>query len=103
MSKAFFALAVVAVVGVYCLALGQEQPPPRRERAKAQERNGQPEPGAPRQESARGAPRGQVGRYQMAVRDGASGSPPYIVVCDTTTGRCWVINLTQSGDPPPDG
>jgi hypothetical protein len=94
MSKAWFALAVVAVVGVFCLALGQEQPPTRRERVRQQESAAQP----PEGRGARGVPRGQVGRYQMAIRDGAQPSArPYVVVCDTTTGRCWVAGLTPGG------
>jgi hypothetical protein len=92
MSRAWFALAVVAVVGVFCLAFGQDQPPPRRQRATQQD------PAQPETRPARGAPRGQVGRYQMAVRDGAQPSArPYVVVCDTATGRCWVASLTPGG------
>jgi hypothetical protein len=34
----------------------------------------------------------------MAIRDGAQPSArPYVVVCDTTTGRCWVANLMPAG------
>jgi len=87
MSKAWYALAAVAVVGVFCLALGQEQPPRRERIAELQEaaqRGGQ---------GGRPARGGQVGRYQMTINERGGR----VVVCDTTTGRCWVANLNPGG------
>ena len=112
MSRAWFALAVAGVLGLFyvgaglrgdspanAVAFGQEQPAPQ----KARRSRGQPESeqvGAA-QEAERTASRGrggQVGRYQMAIRDGAGdGGRPYVVVCDTTTGRCWVASLPSVG------
>lgn len=92
MSKPWFALAVAGVVGVFCLAIGQEQPPGQNtRRARAQ----QAEPGAqaPEGRVARGRGAGQVGRYQMTINERGG----QVVVCDTTTGRCWVANLNPGG------
>jgi len=107
-SRAWFVLAVAGVLGLFYVggglrsdapsAIGQE---PQEAPAKTRRtRIAQPEPDAQQSEARTRTGRGgQVGRYQLAIRDGTgNGSRSYLVVCDTITGRCWVTNVTTGGN-----
>jgi hypothetical protein len=102
MSRAWFALAVAGVLGLFYVGAGLRGDAQEPQEAPAKTRRSravQPEPGTQQSEARTQRGRGgQVGRYQMAIRDGAQPSAwAYVVICDTTTGQCWVANLTAGG------
>ena len=80
MSRAWFALAVTAVLGLFYVGAGLQSGPP------AGVAFGQP---VPMPEAM------QVGRYQIAVSSGTAERSGVTVVCDTTTGQCWQSTLSS--------
>jgi hypothetical protein len=97
MSRAWFALAVAGVLGLFCVGAGLRGDAGQAA-ANAQE---QPKSGTVLGRGALFAAPASgpaSGRYQMAIRDGAAdGGRSYVVICDTATGHVWARYLTPGG------
>jgi len=89
MSRAWFALAVAAVLGLFYVGYGLQSSSPGLAGSVAFGQEVRPPVIAFGESSP--------GRFQMAVMDGAaSGTRPYLFVCDTATGECWSMSASTN-------
>jgi len=87
MARAWFAVAVAGVLGLFYVGYGLHSGSPGL--AIESVAHGQ------EAEALKLVYGGQSpGRYQMAVMDGAApGTAPYLFVCDTASGQCWSMSF----------
>jgi len=84
MSRAWFALAVVAVLGLFYVGYGLQGGSPSLENAAYGQVGGG---------RGGGGFNETPGRFQMAATGGAA---PYVFVCDTHTSHCWAMSFAAA-------